>query len=217
MAAETKIRVALADDHAILRSGLRMLLSAEPDMEVVGEAADGVEAIELTKAKSPDVLVLDINMPRLNGIQALKSIVAQNGSTRVVILTVHDDPAYLRSLLAAGASGYVLKKSVDSELLSAIRAARRKGLFVDPSMAHELVMDRLGTSAPRKQLLSEREEQVLKFVAEGFTSPQIAEKMRISVKTVETYRSRVGRKLGLNDRSEFVRYAREFGYLKPAG
>jgi len=217
MVAESKIRVALADDHAILRSGLRMLLSAEADMEVVGEAADGVEAIELTKAKSPDVLVLDINMPRLNGIQALKGIVAQHGSTKVVILTVHDDPAYLRSLLAAGASGYVLKKSVDADLLSAIRAARRKGLFVDPSMAHELVGDRLGTSAPRKQLLSEREEQVLKFVAEGFTSPQIAEKMRISVKTVETYRSRVGRKLGLNDRSEFVRYAMEFGYLKPAG
>jgi len=211
----SKIRIGIADDHAILRSGLRMLLSAEPDMEVVGEAADGIGALELAKAKKPDVLVLDINMPRMNGIQALKGLIAQHSATKVVILTVHDDPAYLRSLVAAGASGYVLKKSVDADLLSAIRAAHRKGVFVDPSLAGQWIASSSSVAIPPRKVLSEREEQVLKHVAEGFTSQQIADRMRISVKTVETYRSRVARKLGLQDRSDFVRYAVQFGYFTP--
>jgi len=209
-----KIRVCVADDHAILRSGLRMLLSAEPDMEFSGEARDGKEAVALVTEEQPDVLVLDVTMPNMSGVQALKAIIARSPQTRVVILTMHDHPAYLRSLLAAGASGYVLKKSVDADLLSAIRAAHRKGVFVDPSLASTLVQAAPSVAAKaRKTVLSKREEDVLRLVAGGLTSQQIADRMLISVKTVETYRSRVARKLNLNDRSDFFRYALEFGLI----
>ncbi len=214
MKSNTKIRVCVADDHAILRSGLRMLLSAEADMEFLGEARDGKEAIALVAQKSPDVLVLDITMPNTGGVQALKTLVARHPQTRVVILTMHDDPAYVRSLLGAGAAGYVLKRSVDADLLSAIRAAHQKRMFVDPSLTASLInSEAVKPAKVRKPVLSKREEQVLCLVAGGLTSQQIANRMLISVKTVETYRSRVGRKLDLRDRSDFFRYAVEFGLI----
>jgi len=214
-----KIRVLIADDHAILRSGLRMLINAQADMEVVGEASDGVQAARAARDTKPDVALLDLTMPGTGGMGALQSIVRHCRETRVVVLTMHDDRAYLRSALAAGASGYVLKRAVDGELLSAIRAVHGGGIFVDPSMANILVQDLLERSDSKArsirppQILSDREQQVLGLVAQGYTSQQIATQIRVSVKTVETYRSRIADKLGLRTRSEIVRFAIQMGLL----
>ena len=208
----------IADDHAILRSGLRLLVNAQADMEVVSEAPDGEAAIRAACETKPDVALMDLTMPRTGGMRALQEIVRTCGKTRVLVLTMHDDPAYLRSVLAAGASGYVLKRSVDAELLTAIRAVHRGGTFVDPSLADVLVQDVLakkGTKARLKRpvnILSERELQVLRLVALGYSSQQIAKQILVVVKTVETYRSRLAQKLGLRTRSDVVRFAVQMGY-----
>jgi len=216
-----KIRVLIADDHAILRSGLKLLVNSQPDMEVVGEGADGKQAIEIARETKPDVALLDLSMPHVGGMDALEAVVRDSRKTRVVVLTMHDDPAYLRSVLAAGASGYVLKRSVDADLLSAIRAVHQGGTFIDSSLADVLVQDAIATNqrkAARKlpaKLLSDRELQVLRLVAGGYSSQQIADQIYVSVKTVETYRSRLTAKLGLRTRSEVVRYAVRMGLLTP--
>ena len=147
MPAMQKIRILIADDHAILRSGLKMLINAQPDMEVVSEASDGDRAIQATRDARPDVALLDLTMPGSGGMSALEEIARCCPDTRVLILSMHDDPAYLRSVLAAGASGYVLKRSVDTELLAAIRAVHRGGVFIDPSLAHVFVQDALDKAA----------------------------------------------------------------------
>ena len=209
----------IADDHAILRSGLRLLVNAQADMEVVSEAPDGEQAVQAAHETRPDVALMDLTMPRTRGMRALQEIVRDCPETRVLVLTMHDDPAYLRSVLAAGASGYVLKRSVDAELLAAIRAVHRGGTFVDPSLANVLVQDVLakrGTKARSMRpgnILSDREQQVLKLVAQGYSSQQIAKRIFVSVKTVETYRVRIADKLGLRTRSEVVRYAIRMGLL----
>lgn len=211
----------IADDHAILRAGLRLLVNAQADMEVVAEAPDGEQAVLAARETAPDVALLDLTMPRLGGMRALQQIVRTCPSARVLVLTMHDDPAYLRSVLAAGASGYVLKRSVDAELLAAIRAVHRGGTFVDPSLANVLVQDVLaktGGKARRARpvnILSERELQVLRLVARGYSSQQIAKQILVGVKTVETYRSRLAQKLGLKSRSELVRFAVQMGLLTP--
>ena len=220
-APKSKIRVMIADDHAILRSGLRLLVNAQPDMDVVAEAPDGDAAIQAARETKPDVALMDLTMPRTGGMRALQEIVRTCGKTRVLVLTMHDDPAYLRSVLAAGASGYVLKRSVDAELLTAIRAVHRGGTFVDPSLAEVLVQDVLakkGAKArpePPVNILSERELQVLRLVARGYSSQQIAKQILVGVKTVETYRSRLTQKLGLRTRSDVVRFAVQMGLLTP--
>jgi two-component system, NarL family, response regulator NreC len=211
-----KIRVLIADDHAILRSGLKMLVNAQADMEVVGEAPDGEQAIRTVCEMTPDVALLDLTMPSGGGMVALQRIVRDCRGTRVIILTMHDDPAYLRSALAAGASGYVLKRSVDAEMLAAIRAVHRGGTFVDPSLARVLVHGVLlgaDAKAGSIKLLSDRELQVLGLVARGYSSSQIAKQILVSVKSVETYRSRFADKLGLRNRSEVVRFAIQMGLL----
>src|ERR1051326_2542504 len=168
----SKIRILIADDHAILRSGLRLLINAQADMEVVAEAPDGEKAVQAAQETSPDVAVLDLTMPGGGGMKALQEIKRKCRKTRVLVLTMHDDAAYLRSVLACGASGYILKRSVDSELLAAIRAVHRGGTFVDPSLAKILVQDVLAktdkdkTVRP-KSVLSDRELQVLQLVAWG--------------------------------------------------
>ncbi len=211
----------IADDHAILRSGLRLLVDAQPDMDVVAEAPDGEAAIQAARETKPDVALMDLTMPRTGGMRALQEIVRTCGKTRVLVLTMHDDPAYLRSVLAAGASGYVLKRSVDAELLTAIRAVHRGGTFVDPSLADVLVQDVLAKkgakASPRRpvNILSERELQVLRLVARGYSSRQIAKQIFVGVKTVETYRSRLALKLGLRTRSDLVRFAMQMGLLTP--
>jgi len=221
----------IADDHAILRAGLRLLVNAQQDMEVVAEAPDGEAAIQAARETKPDVALMDLTMPRTGGMRALQEIVRDCGKTHVLVLTMHDDPAYLRSVLAAGASGYVLKRSVDAELLTAIRAVHRGGTFVDPSLANILVQDVLGKDVLGKDvlgkkgaktrrkrpvnILSDRELQVLRLVARGFSSQQIAKQILVGVKTVETYRSRLAQKLGLRTRSDVVRFAVQMGLLTP--
>ena len=214
-----KIRVMIVDDHAILRAGLKMLVNAQPDMEVVSEAPDGEKAVQTARETRPDVALLDLTMPRVGGMPALQQMARDCRETRVLVLTMHDDPAYLRSVLAAGGSGYLLKRTVDAELLVAIRAVHRGGTYVDPSLANVLVQDVLakrGRKARPKQpvnILSDREHQVLKLVAQGYSSPQIAKRIFVSVKTVETYRARITEKLELRTRSEVVRYAIRMGLL----
>jgi two-component system response regulator NreC len=220
MAARThKIRVIIVDDHAILRAGLRMLVNAQADMEVVSEAPDGEKAVQEVRETRPDVTLLDLTMPRVGGMKALQEITRNCRETRVLVLTMHDDPAYLRSALAAGASGYLLKRAVDAELIAAIRAVHRGGIFVDPRLASVLVEDVLakkgkktGPTQPIK-ILSDRELQVLRLVARGYTSAQIAKQIAVGVKTVETYRSSFAEKLGLRTRSDVVRFAVQMGLL----
>jgi two-component system response regulator NreC len=216
-----KIRVMIVDDHAILRAGLRMLVNAQADMEVVSEAPDGEKAVQEVRESRPDVTLLDLTMPRVGGMKALQEIARNCRETRVLVLTMHDDPAYLRSALAAGASGYLLKRAVDSELIAAIRAVHRGGVFVDSRLASILVQDVLakkGTKTSPTQpvnILSGRELQVLKLVARGYSSAQISKQIAVGVKTVETYRSRLAEKLGLRTRSDVVRFAVQMGLLTP--
>src|SRR5438045_1387124 len=178
-----KIRVLIADDHAILRAGLRMLIDSQQDMCVVAEAQDGIEAVEKVRSAQPDVAILDLTMPRSGGLDAIQHIVSAEPAPHVLLLTMHEDPAYLRTALAAGAAGYVLKKSVDADLLSAIRAVHRGRRYVDSELAGVLVQDALvgkkrkTDSGGRRHVLSERESQVLKLVAEGFSSREIAEQI----------------------------------------
>lgn len=216
-----KIRVMIADDHAILRAGLRMLVNAQADMEVVSEAPDGEQAVKVARETRPDVALLDLTMPRVGGMKALQEMARDCREIRVLVLTMHDDPAYLRSALAAGACGYLLKRAVDAELIAAIRAVHRGGIFVDPRLANVLVQDVIakrstkGGSSRPANILSPRELQVLRLVARGYTSAEIAKQIFVGVKTIETYRSRFAEKLGLRTRSDVIRLAVQMGLLTP--
>ena len=218
MATVPKIRVLIADDHAILRAGLRMLIDSQPDMKVIADAPNGEEAVRLASAEQPNVVILDITMPGGGGLRAVSEILKVCASSRVLLLTMHEEPAYLRTALASGAAGYVLKKSVDANLLAAIRSVHKGRSYVDSELASALIQHALPDLAkPGRpdEVLSERELQVLKLVAEGFSSREIAEQIFIGVKTVETYRARFAEKLGLKSRADLVRYALEVGLLSP--
>jgi two-component system, NarL family, response regulator NreC len=216
-----KIRVLIADDHAVLRAGLRLLINTQQDMTVVAEAAEGVEAVRLANETKPDVVVMDITMPAMGGIEAIEQIRQAIPQTQILVLTMHDDTAYLRSALAAGASGYVVKKSADSELISAINAVYRGQMFVDLASSsgaiQEALLDRSnkdqGRPSDPKSLLSQREKAVLRLVAEGYTNQQAADRLCLSVKTIETYRMRLAEKLGLRTRADLTRYALEIGLI----
>jgi len=214
-------RILLADDHAVLRAGLRLLLENQPDFEVTGEAASGLEALELAEKLQPDLILLDLTMPGLNGLDALPVLRKSAPDARILILTMHDDPQYLRQALKNGASGYVLKKAADTELLSAVRAVLRGEVYVHPSMTRVLLDDML-TDAPAApadawESLSEREQAVLKLVALGYTGAEIAGQLNLSVKTVETYRARGMEKLGLPNRAALVRFALKKGLIGVGG
>lgn len=207
-----EIRILLADDHAVLRAGLRLLLEAQPDMKVVGEAGDGSEALALSTNLHPDLILLDLTMPGLSGIDALPVLRKVAPEAKILILTMHDDESYLRQALRGGATGYFLKKAVDSELLSAVRAVMRGEVYVHPSLTKALLDDLLpGTSDSTPgdpwQALSEREQEVLILVARGHTSAEIAERINLSAKTVETYRARGMEKLNLRSRAALVQFA----------
>ena len=204
-----KIRILIADDHAVVRAGLRLLIGTQADMAVVGEAADGVEALSVARETRPDVTLLDLSMPRTNGVKTIGQLARLRPPTRVLVLTMYDDPAYVDSALAAGASGYVVKKAADLELLSAIRAVSRGRQAVDATRA-------TGGSRlrPAQGRLSRRENEVLRLLGQGLTNRQVAARLRVSVKTAETYRARLYQKLGFSDRADLVRYALRMGLLE---
>ncbi len=214
------IRVVLADDHPIVRAGLRALLEAQPDITVVGEAGSAAEAVELVTRERPDVAILDISMPG-GGLEAVHAIAALALPTRVLILTVHAEERYLLPVLQAGGSGYVRKSSLHTDLIEAIYTVTRGEVFVDPEAARMLLRGYLdqaqaGTVQDPAQLLSEREREVLRLTAAGYTAQEIADQLYLSPKTVETYRHRVMQKLGFSRRSELVRFALRAGLLDPA-
>jgi DNA-binding NarL/FixJ family response regulator len=211
------IRVLIADDHAIVRSGLRALLDAEPGMELVGEAAGGYEAIQLIEQIQPDVLVLDLNMPDLDGIAVTNHLKPRFPNLRILILTVYEDEALLREAIRKGASGYVLKRATESELVTAIQTVERGDLYVDPKMVRTLLDEKTHISPVASldhEPLSPREKEVLALIVQGYTNRQIGEKLSISVRTVEGHRANLSAKLGLRSRVELVRYAREHGLIE---
>lgn len=206
-----KIQVLLADDHTILRDGIRALLEEEPDMEVVAEAKDGRMAVELACKYQPDVLLMDIAMPLLNGLEATRQIRRESPDTKVLVLTMYEDEEYIRQFLAAGALGYVLKYAAASELLGAIRAVHKGEAVLSPAITRLVIEEYLRWAdvqpkdAPNG--LTAREREVLQLIAEGYTNKQIAEILTISVKTVQAHRANLMRKLDLHDRAELIKYA----------
>lgn len=214
-----KTRVFLVDDHLLLRSGIKLLINAQFDMEVVGEAGTLHQAIDGAPAAKPDVITLDLSMPGGSGVAGVQRLLAVAQSARILVLTMHDDPAYVRTAMAMGASGYVVKSAADTELISAIRAVAKGRVFVDIQSSG--AMDKVfgstsadsGGPAPIATL-SEREREVLASVAKGYTNQQIADRLSLSVKTVESYRARLMQKLGLKDRADLMRLAVEAGVLK---
>jgi len=213
-----KIRVLLVDDHMIVRVGLKALINAEPDMEVIGEAENGAEGVAAAVALRPDVVVMDISMPVMDGLEATRRIRQERPEVQVLILTVHAHEKYLFPVLKAGAAGYVLKSTVDTELLDAIRTVARGGAFLYPSATRMLLEDYIsqvnsGVAPDAYENLSEREREVLKLLALGYTAAQIGEKLALSPKTVETYRTRIMEKLNLSSRPDLVQYALKRGLL----
>jgi two-component system response regulator NreC len=213
------VRVLLADDHAVLRSGLRLLLTSQNEYDVVGEASSGTETLSLAEQLQPDLILLDLSMPALDGLDALPTLRKLVPSAHILILTMHDDPQYLRQALKHGASGYVLKKAADAELLSAMRAVLRGEVYVHPSMTRILLEDILPDAHNMDgeiswESLSDREREVLRMVALGHTSAEIAGQLNLSAKTVETYRARGMEKLGLRTRAALVRFALQKGMIK---
>lgn len=212
-----KLRIVLADDHNVVREGLKALVNAQEDMEVVGEAADGRAACERALELGPDVVVMDVSMPELSGAMATARLKQARPGIRVVALTVHEDKTYLKQLLEAGASGYVLKRAVADELIRAIRTVAGGGTYLDPVVAGKVVGGFVhgppAAGESRGHVLSDREEEVLRLIAQGHTNKDIAARLDISVKTVETYKTRSMEKLGLGSRAEIVRYAVGRGWL----
>ena len=216
-----KSRIVLADDHPIVLGGLRNLIQAEHDLELVGEASSGLAALKVIREQQPDVAVIDISMPELNGIMVSRRLAKEMPTVKVLVLTLHEDRAYLQQALEAGVRGYVLKRSAAENLIQAIRAVIAGGLYVDPAIAN-LVFDEK-SKRPQRQMsycnglpLTEREAEVLKLVALGFTNKEIARKLNVGVKSIETYRVRGSEKLGLRTRAELVRYASAQGWLADA-
>ncbi|RPI32870.1 MAG: DNA-binding response regulator [Chloroflexota bacterium] len=213
-------RVLIADDHAIVRTGLRALLKGEGALELVGEASSGEEAIQLTESLRPDILILDLSMPGLDGIQVTKQILASLPGVRVLILTVHEDEALLREAIHAGAAGYILKHAAERELIAAIHTVQMGDIYVHPKMIRALLAEPEKPSAPShkpEELLTPRELDVLNRIVQGYTNRQIAEELKLSVRTVEGYRANLTEKLGLHSRADLVRYAREHGLLDEPG
>jgi DNA-binding NarL/FixJ family response regulator len=213
-----RIRVFVVDDHAVLRAGLRMLINAQKDMQVVGEAANAREAHTQIEQTAPDVVTLDLSMPGGSGLKLVEQIHAHCPKSRVLILTMHDDAAYCRAALAAGACGYVVKTAADTQLLTAIRAVAEGHLFVDPSTADASGVGPAVVEVPALRCgpaLSTREQEVLVLLAQGLTNQAVADRLFLSVKTIETYRTRITEKLGLRTRADIFRYAVEVGLLGP--
>ncbi len=210
------IKIVIADDHAVVRAGLRALLRSEPSLSLIGEAAGGVEAVELARRSCPDIIILDLSMPDLDGIEVTRRVKAVCPTTAILILTVHEDEALLREAIKAGASGYVLKRAAEAELLSAINIVRQGNLYVDPALMRSLLEpEKKRPIAPTRTIeeLTQREVEVLKLIVQGYTNKQMAEELKLSVRTVEGHRANINDKLGLRNRVELVRYAKEHNLI----
>jgi len=208
------IRVLIVDDHAIVRAGLRAVLKGEPGMELVGEATNGEEAIQISQVVNPDVIVLDLNMPGLSGIQVTRLIKQEQPEVRILILTVHEDEALLREAIRAGASGYIIKHAAENELISAIHSVMLDDIYIHPKMIRAILAEpevQKPLAVSPVEMLTPRETDVLLLIVQGYTNRQIAEELSLSVRTVEGHRSNLTEKLGLHSRVELVRYAREHG------
>jgi DNA-binding NarL/FixJ family response regulator len=212
-----KIRIVLADDHAVVREGLKTLIHAQADMVVVGECADGTTAVQTVMDVKPDVAVLDISMPGLNGAMAARQISQSAPQTKVLALTVHEDRSYLRELLDAGAAAYILKRSAADELIRALRMVAAGDLYLDPSLAGKVVASLVGrvtdNNGAARGDLSDRETDVVRLIAQGYSNKEIAAQLNVSIKSVETYKTRSMEKLSLRSRTDFVRYALHQGWL----
>ena len=212
-----KIRVLLADDHETVREGLKLIIGAQSDMEIIGEVADGRGAIELAQKLLPDVVVMDISMPGMNGLKATQKLNECCPEVKVLALTRHKDDGYLQQLLRAGASGYVLKQSAPAELLHAIRAVATGGKYLDPAVAGRVMgtfKDQPALGRESKASLSDREEEVLRFIAWGYSNKEIAARLDLSVKTVEVHKANAMKKLGMQSRIDIVRYSVLQGWLE---
>lgn len=213
-----KIRVVLADDHRMMREGIRALLERQKDIEIVGEAADGREAVRLATQLSPDLVVMDVSMPLLNGIEATRQIRRDCPDVSVLILTVHESEEYVAQLLAAGADGYIIKRAAGDELVSAIRAVNQGEAFLYPSVARVVIEDyvrrlKQGEGLGVQDVLTDREREVLQLIAEGYTNREIADLLHVSIKTVQSHRSKIMNKLDLHDRGELIKYAIQQGII----
>jgi two-component system, NarL family, response regulator NreC len=206
------IRVLIADDHAIVRAGLRTLITSEKDLELIGEATGGLEAIEKVHLLSPDVLVLDISMPDKDCIEVIRTLKEEGETCAILVLTVHEDDALLREAIRIGAAGYILKHAAESELISAIRSVFRGELYIHPKMIRTLLQPEVSTPVKEQSMLEKltsREEEVLKLIVQGYTNKQVADELGISVRTVEGHRANLTDKLGIRSRVDLLRYARE--------
>jgi DNA-binding NarL/FixJ family response regulator len=209
-----KIRILLADDHAVVRQGFRLILNQEPDMEVVAEAGDGAETVRLALELKPTVIIMDIAMPRVNGVEATRRIVENCPDLKILILSMHKDSVYVRETLRAGAKGYLLKESIDHDLLRAIRAVARGDGFLSPEISGTVLEDYQQQVADPFDLLSAREREVLQMLAEGKVAKEIATALEISVYTVDAHRGRIMKKLGLHSSTEIVRFAMRRGLIE---
>ncbi|MBV8070321.1 MAG: response regulator transcription factor [Acidobacteriaceae bacterium] len=205
------IRVLLADDHTIVRQGLKLILSAQPDLEVIGEAANGNEAVDLAHKLHPDIVLMDVAMPGVNGIEATKRMVQADPRTKVLVLSMHTEGIYVREILRAGARGYILKDAIDTELLNAVRSVARGDGYISPAVSGALLSDYRKNVTDPLDLLSNREREVLKFIAEGKTNKEIAAILNLSVYTVDSHRGKVMEKLNLHSTGELVRFALKHG------
>ena len=209
------IKVVIADDHAIVRGGLRALIHGDPELELIGEASGGAEAIDLVQQLKPDILVLDLSMPDIDGITVTRRIKNGGFATHILILTVHEDEGLLREAIRAGASGYVLKRAAEVELVRAINTVYQEKLYVDPVLMLSVLTETAEKATPPRSdiLLTTRELDVLKFITQGYTNKQISEELMISTRTVEGHRASMLEKLNLHSRAELVRYAKQRGII----
>jgi two-component system, NarL family, response regulator NreC len=210
-----KLRILLADDHKMVRDGLRLLLDGQPDLRVVGEAADGREVLQKARELHPDVVVMDLSMPEMNGLQAAERLKAELPEIKVVAMTANEDESYLRQLCKVGAVGYVLKRSAGDELVKAIGTVARGGVYFEATLASKALAKQMtgGKGEAGAVELSEREKEVLVMLAWGYSNKEIAAQLALSVKTVETYKVRIGEKLGLRSRTQMVQFALRQGWL----
>ncbi len=207
------INILLADDHTIVRQGLKLILSAHSDLHVIGEAANGKEAVELAAKLKPDIVLLDVAMPELNGIEATRKMVEANSRLRVLVLSMHKEAVYVREILRAGARGYILKDAIDTELLNAVRSVARGDGYISPAVSGALLSDYRKDVTDPVDLLSPREREVLQLIAEGKTNKEIATKLNLSVYTVDSHRGKIMEKLNLHSTGELVRFAIKRGLV----